>query len=139
MVKYCFSIIMPLLFISTAFSADKIYLNNGLVIDGTIVQIDIESVTVKYGDKELTRTLHKGAIKVIIYEDGTVATFNEVDTYRSNSDSLNVKLSDSLNVNLLEERVLNSEIKTARIYGFFGGIGCCIGVCITIILLLAII
>ena len=131
MVKYCFSIIMPLLFISTAFSADKIYLNNGLVIDGTIVQIDIESVTVKYGDKELTRTLHKGAIKVIIYEDGTVATFNEVDTYRSNSDSLNVKL--------LEERVLNSEVKTARIYGFFGGIGCCIGVCITIILLLAII
>ena len=54
---------------------DKIHLNNGIIIDGTVTQIGIETVTIKYGAKDLTRTLHKDAIKVIIYEDGTAETF----------------------------------------------------------------
>jgi len=56
---------------------DKIHLNNGLIIDGTITQIGLETVTIRYGDKDLTRTLHKDAIKVIIYEGGTAETFQK--------------------------------------------------------------
>jgi len=127
MFKYCFSIIMSLAFVSTAFSADKIYLNNGLIIDGTVIQIDIESVTIKYGNKDLTRTLHKDAIKVIIYEDGTAETFLKMAEANS--------LQDDNRNERLEQRAIDAEVKAAKNSGIMGGIG----FCIVLVLFLAIV
>jgi len=127
MLKYCFSIIISAVLASTAIAADKIYLNNGLIIDGIITQIDVESVTIKYGDKDLIRTLHKDAIKVIIYEDGTAETFQKTVVIEPNQDN-------SRN-DRLEQRAIDAEVKAAKNSGIMRGIG----FCIVLVLFLAIV
>ena len=124
MLKFYFSIFLSLVLVFNCFASDKIYLNNGLIIDGTIIQMDLETVTIKYGDKDLTRTLHKDAIKVIIYEDGTAKTFPKIDADKEDNRESDAKK--------LEESVTNGEVKSAKkavlttgIIGCAAGIGFC--------------
>ena len=129
--KLFYSLILSLVFVINCFANDKIYLNNGLIIDGTITQIDIETVTIEHGDNELTRTLHKDAIKVIIYEDGTAVTFPKIDTVKVDSRETDVKITESL-----EDRMIKTEKNSARIYGFLGGIACCVGLYLVFLIVL---
>jgi len=127
MLKYCISLIISLTLSSTAFTADKIHLNNGMIIDGSITQIDLESVTIKYTDQDLTRTLDKMEIKVIIYEDGTAETFQNTVAVKSEQ--------EGARRDKFEERLTEAEITAAKNRGLMDGIG----VCIVLLLLLAII
>jgi len=136
--KHFYSLILSLVFVINCFANDKIYLNNGLIIDGTITQIDIETVTIEYGDNELTRTLHKDAIKVIIYEDGTAVTFPKIDTVKVDSRKIDVKITEVTPSLSLEDRMIKTEKNSARIYGFLGGIACCVGLYLVFVIIVLI-
>ena len=98
-----------------------------MIIDGSITQIDLESVTIKYTDQDLTRTLDKMEIKVIIYEDGTAETFQNTVAVKSEQ--------EGARRDKFEERLTEAEITAAKNRGLMDGIG----VCIVLLLLLAII
>jgi hypothetical protein len=118
MLKYSISIIILFVLASTAFAEDKIYLNNDLVIDGSVILLDDKSVTFKYGDRDLIRTLHKDAIKVIIYADGTSESFPS--TLVANVDQTGARRE------WLERKWNEADKEADKNLGALGGFGICI-------------
>jgi hypothetical protein len=113
-----YGIYTMILFVLASTASDKIYLNNGLVIDDSVIQLDAKLLTVKYGDRDLIRTLHKDAIRAIIYEDGTSETLPNVEL--DNSDQIGARRE------WLEKKWNEVDKEADKNLGALGGFGICI-------------
>jgi len=102
-------------FVVNCHASDTIYLTNNSTIEGKVTKIDLETVTVEYGENSLIRTLHKSEIKVIIFEDGTAETFPVMESGEMNE--LETKL------NNIEEEANRNAVEKAKSKGIMFGMG----------------
>jgi hypothetical protein len=102
-------------FVVNCNASDTIYLTNNSTIEGKVTKIDLETVTVEYGENNLIRTLHKSEIKVIIFEDGTAETFPVMEATENNE--LKTKLQN------IEEKSNQNAVENAKSKGVMFGIG----------------
>ena len=105
-------------------AGDVIYLIDDSKIEGTVKKIDINSVTIVYGENDLIRTFLISEIKVIIFADGKVETFlketSVVEPERESKSEMEAKVKD------LEDRTNQISKKSAGSSGFAKGVGFCI-------------
>ncbi len=63
---------------SELFAVDKVHLNDGSVFEGKITLIDPEQITLSQGEDKPLRVFRKVDIKVVIFEDGRVESFEGI-------------------------------------------------------------
>ncbi len=64
------------------FAQDKVHLKNGTVYEGKVTLIEPEKVTLSQGDDKPLRTFLKSEIRVIVFSDGSVETFDDYNKHK---------------------------------------------------------
>ena len=62
--------------VNSSFGQDRIHLNNGKVIEGKIEKIGVKEVTIIVAEDKPVYSYEKSEIKVIVFADGSVETFD---------------------------------------------------------------
>ena len=63
--------------VNSIFGKDRIHLNNGKVIEGNVEKIGVNDVTILIADDKPVYVYAKNEIKVIVFADGSVETFEK--------------------------------------------------------------
>jgi len=117
MVKKIIVIFILLLFPNYIFAADVIHLKDGTKFEGKVITIQPETVEIDMGENKPKRIIAKKDIKVIVYENGEVETF----------EIKKEEVSTSQDINEIKKKVEEKEKKDTKKEGLITGIAiCCI-------------
>jgi ribosomal protein S1 len=123
----CVIMVIMLVGVTVALGQDRVHLFDGTVVEGKVVEVNPTSVKVNTGEGGLIRVILISDIEVIVYENGQVETFAE----RKKSDESGVKQE----VDSLKQTMHKGEVRRSQGSGILMGVGICIG----IVLLLALV